>query len=209
MGPDAAPEPRHRGTATLVATLVAAIVAGVGGYWAGSARAVPATPGRTSAEAGFARDMQVHHIQGVEMSMIIRDRTDDPDLRRMAYDISTTQGHQAGQLYGWLAAWGLSQLGSEPPMTWMGHTGHGMGAQMPGMATAAQIAELSGASGVEAERVFLRLMIAHHRGALEMARAALERAEHPVVLTFARAVLASQQSEIDLMTRMLAEREPR
>jgi uncharacterized protein (DUF305 family) len=207
MDPDASPERPHRGRAILVAALIAALVAGAGAYWLGSARAVTATPGPTSAEAGFARDMQVHHIQGVELSMIVRDRTDDQDIRRMAYDMATTQGHQAGQLYGWLAAWGLGQLGSQPPMTWMGHTGHGMGALMPGMATSEQMAELAAASGVEAERVFLRLMIAHHRGALEMSEAVLERSEHPVVLAFARGVLVSQRSETDLMTMMLEERE--
>jgi uncharacterized protein (DUF305 family) len=209
MDPDASPERRHGGGAILVAALIAALVAGASAYWLGSARALTASPGPTSAEAGFARDMQVHHIQGVEMSMIVRDRTDDPDMRRMAYDMATTQGHQAGQLYGWLAAWGLGQLGSQPPMTWMGHTGHGRGAPMPGMATPNQMAGLVAASGVEAERVFLRLMIAHHRGALQMSEAVLERSEHPAVLAFARGVLLSQQSETDLMTTMLREREGR
>lgn len=204
---DASDERRRRGT-ILVAAVIAAVVAG-GAYWLGSARALAATPGPMSAEAGFARDMQVHHIQGVELSMIVRDRTDDQDVRRMAYDMATTQGHQAGQLYGWLAAWGLGQLGSQPPMTWMGHTGHGIGALMPGMATPEQVAELSAASGVEAERVFLRLMIVHHRGAVEMSEAVLERSKHPAVLAFARGVLVSQQSEIDLMTTMLTKRSQR
>jgi uncharacterized protein (DUF305 family) len=209
MDPDASPERRQISITVLIAALAAVVVAGGGGYWLGSARAVGPTPGPTSAEAGFARDMQAHHIQGVELSMIVRDRTDDPDMRRMAYDMATTQGHQAGQLFGWLSAWGLNQLGSEPPMTWMGHTGHGMGALMLGMATPEQVAELAAESGVEAERVFLRLMIAHHRGALEMSRAVLERSQHPAVLAFARGVLASQQSETELMTAMLEEREER
>ena len=209
MDPGALPEWRRGAGAILLAALIAALVAGAGAYWLGSASTVTATPGSKSAEAGFARDMQVHHLQGVDMAMIVRDRTDDPDVRRMAYDMATTQGHQAGQLYGWLAAWGLRQLGSQPPMTWMGHTGHGMSALMPGMATPEQLGELSAASGVEAERVFLRLMIAHHRGALEMAEAVLERSEHPAVLAFARGVLLSQQSETDLMTTMLEEREGR
>ncbi len=153
--------------------------------------------------------MQVHHIQGVELALIVRDRTEDPDMRRMAYDMATTQGHQAGQLYGWLATWGLRQMGSQPPMAWMGHTGHGMNALMPGMATPEQVAQLTAASGAEAERVFLGLMITHHRGALEMSNAVLARSGHPAVVAFARAVLVSQQSEIDLMTTMLKERERR
>jgi uncharacterized protein (DUF305 family) len=205
MDPGARPERRHSLDAILIAALIAAVAAGAG-CRSNGATAGPALPGPASAEAGFARDMQVHHLQGVELAMLVRDRSGDQDVRRMAYDMLTTQGHQAGQLYGWLAAWGLNQLGPEPPMAWMGHTGHGMGALMPGMATPEQLAELSAASGVEAERVFFRLMIAHHRGALEMSEAVLERSQHPTVVAFARAVLASQQSEIDLMTMLLDER---
>lgn len=209
MGRDASDKRRAGRGAILAAALIGALAAGSGAYWWGSTRAAATTPGSTSAEAGFARDMQVHHLQGVDLAMIVRDRTVDPDMRRMAYDMATTQGHQAGQLYGWLSAWGLSQLGSQPPMTWMGHTGHGMGVLMPGMATPQQVAELTAASGVDAERLFLTLMIAHHRGALEMSRAVLERSGHPAVTAFARGVLASQQSEIDLMTTLLRQREGR
>lgn len=205
MAPDARPENRS----PLVVAFFVVLLAGAGASCVGRSDAGPAAPAATSAEAGFARDMQVHHIQGVELAMMVRDRTGDPDVRRMGYDMATTQSHQAGQLYGWLAAWGLNQLGSEPPMTWMGHAGHGMGALMPGMATPEQVMELSAASGVEAERLFFTLMIAHHRGALDMSTAVLERSSHPTVLAFARAVLTSQQSEIDLMTRMLEEREGR
>ena len=201
----------------LVTAVATAVVVGAVAYSLGRA-STPDTlqPDNTSAEAGFARDMQVHHIQGVEMAMIIRDRTDDEGVRLLAYDIATTQGHQAGQLYGWLTEWGLRQAGSEPPMAWMmasnpsgeegAHAAMSMGALMPGMATSAQMAELSAASSVEAERLFLSLMIAHHQGALEMADAVLARTTHPSVRTFADAVLLSQASEIDLMTRMLAER---
>ena len=203
--------------AIVVTALVTAVVVGAASYSLGR-MSTPGNPvpGNTSAEAGFARDMQVHHIQGVEMAMIIRDRTEGEGVRLMGYDIATTQGHQAGQLYGWLVEWRLRQAGSQPPMTWMmspgsagdedDRAGPGMGALMPGMATSAQMAELAEASGVEAERLFLSLMIVHHQGALEMAEAALERSNHPAVVTFADAVLLSQASEIDLMTRMLAER---
>ena len=201
----ARPERHRRAGPIVLAALIAALAAGAGAYWWGSVAAA-ATPGPTSPEAGFARDMQVHHIQGVELALVVRDRTGDPDMRRMAYDMATTQGHQAGQLYGWLAAWGLRQLGSQPPMTWMGHGEHGMNALMPGMATPEQMAGLSAASGVEAERTFLTLMITHHRGALEMSEAVIARSEHPAVVAFASGVLASQRSEIDLMTRMLKDR---
>jgi len=215
--------------AVLVVAGIALVVVAIAAFSFGrlSTLAEP-TPADRSAEAGFARDMQVHHLQGVELAMIVRDLTDDPDVRRLAYDIATTQSQQAGQMYGWLEEWDLSQAGSEPSMTWMtlpaldGTDGHGAdhdgegadaaasahepGAPMPGLATPEQIAELQAATGVEAERVFLELMIAHHRGAVEMADAVLARAETGVVLRLAQSIVDSQAAEIDLMEGMLAER---
>jgi uncharacterized protein (DUF305 family) len=166
-------------------------------------------PSTTSAEAGYARDMQTHHDQGVELAMIVRDRTDDEDVRLLAYDIARTQGQQSGQLYGWLTQWGVPQAASGPPMAWMDEEEHGhsgAAAGMPGLATPQQIDELRAASGVEAERVFLRLMIAHHQGAVEMSEAVLARTGDATVETFARSVVASQDSEIALMDEMLAAR---
>jgi uncharacterized protein (DUF305 family) len=182
-----------------------------------------APPSNTSVEAGFARDMQVHHQQGVELAMIIRDATDDPEVRLLGYDIATTQAQQSGQMYGWLAEWGLPQAPAEPSMTWMTrpaddggeHDGHGTGdgsaahvpgEPMPGLATSEQVAELRELEGVEAERMFLELMIAHHRGAVEMADAVLARSTYPVVVSLAESIAASQQAEIELMEDMLAER---
>jgi uncharacterized protein (DUF305 family) len=224
---DVSPNREARGGAGRVAVIVVAsialVVVAIAAFSFGrlSTLAVPtpdeATPTDTSAEAGFARDMQVHHLQGTELAMIVRDVTDDSEMRLLAYDIATTQSQQAGQLYGWLSAWDLSQSSSEPPMTWMmrpaadgsSHGVHGEhmpGAPMPGLATPAQIEELRALRGVEAERRFLELMIAHHKGAVEMADAALERASNDVVTRFARGVSDSQTAEIALMEQMLAER---
>ncbi|GAA1826209.1 DUF305 domain-containing protein [Agromyces salentinus] len=204
----------------LVAASVALVVVALVAFSIGrlSTLADP-TPTDTGAEAGFSRDMQVHHLQGAELAMIVRDETDDPDIRLLAYDIAQTQSQQAGQLYGWLRAWELPQAASEPSMTWMtrspaagavhdghGEEGHGPGRPMPGLATPEQIEELRAASGVEAERIFLELMIAHHRGAIEMADAVLERSSDPLVTPFARAVVKSQDAEIALMEDLLAER---
>jgi uncharacterized protein (DUF305 family) len=179
-------------------------------------------PTTTSADAGFSRDMQVHHQQAVEMSMLIRDRTDDPKVRQLAYDIATSQSQQAGQMFGWLSSWTLPQYG-EPAMTWMsrpapngsthGHDAdepaHVPGEPMPGMATYAQLDTLSNLSGVEAERYFLELMIAHHHGGVEMAEAILDRSDTRVVRDLATSIVKAQESEISLMEEMLAERQPK
>lgn len=209
-------------TRRIVATAVAVVLVALGAFSLGRITAVgEGTPSTTSAAAGFARDMQVHHDQGVELAMIIRDRTDDPDLRQLAYDIATAQSNQSGQMYGWLAQWNLPQAAAEPSMTWMSRpsldgatdhhgnagTTHEPGAAMPGLATPAQMDELRAATGPAAEKLFLELMIAHHQGAIEMGDAVLTRTTIGVVTDFATGMILAQESEIGYMEELLTARE--
>jgi uncharacterized protein (DUF305 family) len=183
-----------------------------------------AMPGDTSVEAGFARDMQTHHDQAVQMALIVREQTDDPDIRSLAYDIATSQAQQSGQMYAWLNLWGLPQASTQPSMTWMlqptlgtaegsGHehtaaAGGDMvpGQPMPGMATQADLDRLSTLSGPDAEKLFLQLMIAHHQGGVEMAQAALDRTTNPLVVALANAIVFAQSGEIQYMQELLAAR---
>ncbi|MFE9253771.1 DUF305 domain-containing protein [Streptomyces sp. NPDC006879] len=116
----------NRTNGTAAAAVVAALVfaAWASGTTVGNAgsRAAVVTPSTTSAEAGFARDMSVHHQQAVEMSFLVRERTQDEGVRRLAYDIANTQANQRGMMLGWLDLWGLPKVESaRAPMTWMGH----------------------------------------------------------------------------------------
>jgi len=219
MDPVSLAKPRGR---VIVAIALAAVLVALGAFSLGRITgAGEGTPSTTSAAAGFARDMQVHHDQGVELAMLIRDRTDDPDLRQLAYDIATAQSNQSGQMYGWLAQWNLPQAAAEPSMTWMSRpsldgatdhhgnagTTHDPGAAMPGLATTAQMNELRAATGPAAEKLFLELMIAHHKGAIEMGDAVLTRTTVGVVTDFATGMILAQESEIGYMEELLAARE--
>jgi uncharacterized protein (DUF305 family) len=153
-------------------------------------------PGDTSAEVGFARDMSVHHAQAVQMAELLRDRTQDEEMRSMATAIALGQQGQIGQMEGWLTVWGVPKTGSEPAMSWMGEPVNG---PMPGMASSEQINELSQASGEEADKLFLQLMIPHHQAALPMSEAILERTDRPEVKTLAQAIYNSQEVEIKTM----------
>lgn len=172
----------------------------------------PATPGTLSADAGFARDMAVHHQQAVEMSFIVRDRTGNEEVRRLAYDIANTQANQRGMMLGWLDLWGLPKIESGvEPMTWMGMGGSGDtgpldGALMPGMATNAQLDELRAASGREAEILYLKLMTEHHRGGVHMAEGCVQRCSVDIERNLAQGMVDAQKSEMRLMADMLAKR---
>ncbi|MFE5831608.1 DUF305 domain-containing protein [Streptomyces sp. NPDC056508] len=172
----------------------------------------PAVPVSASADAGFARDMAVHHQQAVEMSFVVRDRTKDEAVRRLAYDIANTQANQRGMMLGWLDLWGLPKNESSvEPMTWMGMGGSGDagprdGALMPGMATKTQIEELRKAGGREAEVLYLKLMTEHHRGGVHMAEGCVRKCTVGVERSLAQGMVDAQKSEMLLMADMLKER---
>jgi uncharacterized protein (DUF305 family) len=161
-------------------------------------------PGDNSLEAGFARDMMVHHDQAVTMSLLIRDRTTDPRIKTLATDILLTQENQIGQMLGWLNVWGLSATSAEPPMAWMGHP---MTGRMPGMASPEELAHLEQLSGTAADAEFLRLMIRHHQGGIPMAEEAQERSTNSQVRSLTTAIVASQGAEITVMQDLLAQKD--
>jgi uncharacterized protein (DUF305 family) len=167
------------------------------------------TPSAGSADAGFARDMAVHHQQAVEMSYVVRDRTDDEEVRRLAYDIAQTQANQRGMMLGWLDLWELPKVTAEPPMTWMGMGDAASGedgALMPGMATEAEMKRLGTLNGKRAEVFYLQLMTDHHRGGVHMAQGCVRVCEVAVEKRLARGMVEAQESEIELMAGMLRER---
>ncbi|MCX5047703.1 MULTISPECIES: DUF305 domain-containing protein [unclassified Streptomyces] len=167
------------------------------------------TPSAGSADAGFARDMAVHHQQAVEMSYIVRDRTKDTEVRRLAYDIAQTQANQRGMLLGWLDLWGLPKVSADPPMTWMGMGDMASGKDgslMPGMATNTEMKKLGTLNGKQAEIFYLQLMTDHHRGGIHMAEGCVAKCTVGVEKSLAQGMVDAQKSEIDLMAGMLKER---
>jgi len=190
---------------------VLVLVAG-GAFAAGRFSAFDATTAPNPADIGFARDMQVHHAQAVEMALIEYRATQDDELRVVAYDIATGQQAQNGEMYGWLVQWKLPQRGSEPLMAWMQGTEHDHGGAVTPQATEDELREAMGmATDEELERLretagttqgdclFTDLMIRHHTGALEMIAAVRELGSVPRVLQTAEAMADTQQREIDVL----------
>ena len=170
-----------------------------------------ATPSDDSPEAGFARDMATHHAQAVEMAFIIRDKSQDEEIRTLAYDIAVTQGTQRGVLMGWLQEWGLAQASARPRMAWSPehpHAGPGSGDAplMHGMASDDELRRLRAAQGEEAEILFLQLMIRHHEGGVIMTRALVGLSRRGGIVRMAQSMDNGQRAEIAEMTELLAKR---
>ncbi|WP_089101255.1 DUF305 domain-containing protein [Streptomyces hyaluromycini] len=196
------------GTAAAVLVAAGAITYAVAedGSGGGGGLSVPSADG---ADAGFARDMAVHHQQAVEMSYIIRDRTQNVEVRRLAYDIAQTQANQRGMLLGWLDLWDLPKVSAKPPMSWMGMGDmpeRGDGSLMPGMATDTELKKLGTLNGKQAEIFYLQLMTDHHKGGIHMAEGCVAKCTVTVEKSLAQGMVDAQQSELTTMKQMLKER---
>ena len=77
------------------------------------------------------------------------------------------------------------------------------GVLMHGMATDTELQRLRGANGVDAEILFLQLMIRHHEGGVVMARAILQLTGRPEIIQMATSIEEGQRVEIEQMRTML------
>lgn len=202
--------------ALLVGVMVLAI-----GYVLGMAREsgrAADVPVPSVVDIGFAQDMSEHHDQAILMSRTLAPDV-APEVRGLADRIVIAQTAETATMRGWLT-WFGEPAGAAEPMAWM-HVDDGSGAHdhtaaadadgehppMPGTATTEEIQRLAAARGVEAEVLFLQLMIRHHRGGIEMATAARDdpRAGE-ATRRLAESMIVEQNSEIGLMRTLLLAR---
>ncbi|MTE11827.1 DUF305 domain-containing protein [Nocardia aurantiaca] len=219
--PDPAAEPaqqprRNRTQLLAILGVVGVLLAGfLAGVLVGNPlRHEAESPG--AVDVGFAQDMSVHHAQAVQMSGIALAGSTDQAVKRLAYDILTTQANQAGRMQGWLQQWSKPLISPDGYMGWMTdmsahqHSGTAMhsGAvqTMPGMASDQEMAALGQATGPALDALFLQLMLRHHQGGMPMIEYATQRADTDAVRSLAESMGKTQKSEADLMTQMLAER---
>jgi uncharacterized protein (DUF305 family) len=165
------------------------------------------SPGDTSVEAGFARDMSTHHAQAVEMAMIVYPKTTRSEIRSMAYNITTSQSMEIGIMQTWLAGWHLSATSSQSQMAWMPNGTKELNADglMPGIATKAEIDQLRKATGTAADVLFCQLMVRHHLGGLHMVDAILKLTDRSEVRSLAETMRLAQSGDVTRMQELLAE----
>jgi uncharacterized protein (DUF305 family) len=189
----------------IIAGAVGAVVLLLLGFLAGQWAPILTAPGDDSAEAGFARDMSTHHRQAIDMAMIEYDRGQDSTLRRMGYDIATSQQYQVGVMEGWLKEWRLPLTSDRDPMAWVpgGKEMLQPDGRMPGLASRDEMARLQAASGKDADILFCQLMLRHHLGGIHMIDAVLQVSDNDRVRELAEQMRQSQQGEIAALQELL------
>lgn len=197
-------DPRRR---ALLLGALGAVVALLVGYLAGLVTPRFTAPGDNSPEAGFARDMSVHHAQAVEMGMWAYQKATNDEVRQMGYDIALTQQAQIGMMSIWLKDWHLEPTGSRPKMAWMpdGTKELSPDGLMPGMATDDQMEQLHNATGKDVDILFCQLMLRHHLGGIHMIDGVLQESHNSTVRQLAQTMKNNQQAEVATLQRMLTE----
>lgn len=161
-----------------------------------------ATAGYMPADVAFMQHMIVHHQQALDMAVLVKDRTNTEELVAIAGRIEASQADEIAFMKSWLAERGEA---AEDPML-KDHGAH-MHHMMSGMASPDQMAALSAAKGIDFDRQFLTLMIAHHEGAVEMVEKLLDEdgtAADPVLYRFVSDIDSEQTGEIERMDKVLA-----
>ncbi|MGW5851265.1 DUF305 domain-containing protein [Streptomyces sp. NPDC055254] len=157
----------------------------------------PAPRGRhNAADVAFAQGMIPHHRQAVEMAALAPSRAGSAEVKKLADEIRKAQDPEIRTLSGWLTSWG-EQVPAEGAGDHSGHGGAG------GMMTAEEMDELSKASGKAFDTAFMKLMIKHHEGAVEMAKQEKADGAFPDAGVMADAIITSQGAEIDRMNGLL------
>jgi uncharacterized protein (DUF305 family) len=132
-------------------------------------------------DAQFIDSMIEHHQGAIAMANQALNEASRPEFKTLAQAIITAQKAEVKQLQDWRASWypGLADTG-------------GMGMDMGDM-------EVSGDANVPFDQRFITAMIAHHEGAIAMAKDAQQKAEHSEIKTLAQNIITAQEDEITQM----------
>ncbi|TSE14666.1 DUF305 domain-containing protein [Arthrobacter sp. KBS0703] len=148
-----------------------------------------------AADVTFAQMMIPHHAQAVQMSETMLKKQDIPaEVTTLATKIKAAQGPEIDMMTGWLKGW-------NEPMT--GPSGHSMNG-MNGMMGDGDMKMLDAAQGTEAARLFLKQMIAHHEGAIMMAKTENTAGKNTDAVRLSKDIVSAQEAEIQEMQKLLA-----
>lgn len=153
----------------------------------------------STADISFAQLMIPHHQQAVEMADLALTQSTSPQVRQLAEQIKSAQDPEIQTMQSWLAAWGAPE---QMEGTDHGSMDHG-GVTMNGMMSAEDMDDLAASTGAEFDRLWLEMMIAHHRGAVTMAEDVMSNSQTPDVTALAEDIIDAQNAEITAMQGLI------
>ncbi|MGW5690933.1 DUF305 domain-containing protein [Streptomyces asiaticus] len=170
----------------------------------------PTTSAPASAPAGrhnqadvtFAQQMIPHHRQAIAMADMAEEHASSSQVKAFAQKIQKEQEPEIQTMTAWLKAWG------EQVPHGMEGMGHNNASAMPGMMSDHDMHQLKKASGSGFDTMFLTMMIKHHQGAIDMAKAEKQHGAYGPAKKMAADIVATQSAEITQMRTMLGTSSP-
>ncbi|MEX0844523.1 MAG: DUF305 domain-containing protein [Balneolaceae bacterium] len=180
-------------------------------YWA---RQDSARMNFTEADTEFMTGMIAHHAQALIMSRLAPENGASPQIQTLALRIINGQNDEIKSMQNWLRD--RDQPVPEVHIEGLNLMIHGLGehhqhmdhTNMAGMLSPAQLKELSEAQGREFDRLFLKYMIDHHKGAVTMVTKLFKTdgaAQDEGAFRLATDIQVDQRTEIARMQLMLDE----
>jgi uncharacterized protein (DUF305 family) len=151
--------------------------------------------GFNDADIMFAQMMIPHHEQAIELADMALDPTlmASEQVKALASQIKSAQDPEIDLMAQWLDEW-------EQPLMDMS-VDHSM--TMEGMLSVDELGAIGQMNGEEFDQAWIGAMIAHHKGAIEMADTVKAEGESALVQELADAIIQAQKSEIDTLELLL------
>lgn len=183
----AAPTPTASATATATASGTPSSTA---------AQDIPLA-GHNEVDTEFAQLMLLHHEGGVDMAGLAATNAGSPGVIDLAAAILAVQGPEIDTLTSWLDQWGEGVVDASTAAVHEGML-------MDDLQHDEAMTELAWLTGPEFDARFLELMIAHHEGAVTMARTQIAGGVDDAAVELARTIVHDETVEITLMEGLLA-----
>ncbi|GAB3519110.1 DUF305 domain-containing protein [Arthrobacter monumenti] len=165
----------------------------------GASMPVQANADNNAADVRFALLMAEHHEQTIKLAEIVQEKESvSQEIQSLALKIMSVHEPEHAQLEGMLRAWGQLDGTSDSQRSEVPAT-----VEMKGMAGPEQIEELRAASGDDASRLFLELLIAHHEATIKVAEEELAKGGNAEAMALARTIVETQRQELDRIRTML------
>jgi len=152
--------------------------------------------GFNDADLNFTQTMIPHHEQAIEMAEIALDPLvgASDSVKAIATRIKSAQDSEVTKMKAFLTMWKQRLTGDSS----MNHSD-----MMSGVLSDEDMKKLSSLRGVDFDRAWMKNMIAHHEGAIEMAKEVLKDGMNTGVNALAKLVETVQDSEILEMKKLL------
>lgn len=152
---------------------------------------ITSSPDAASApyELQFIDTMIEHHVGAIDAAQLVATRAQRDELKQLARGIIADQRSEIADMKKWRSEW----FANKPPA---------VNIEFPGMREGMKdmdLAKLDALKGNDFDLEFIRQMIAHHEGAITMAKDLVGKDTRPELKTLAENIIRSQTAEVEQM----------